>query len=399
MLSDEQPACMQKLQSIVGKTEDFNRAQATKQLIRLPTSDGIALVFFGDPEGPVRCALDIAYGLKDCPEVKLRMGIHSGLVYRMADINTNMNVAGGGINIAQRVMDCGDAGHILVSKRVADDLMQLARWAPCLHELGEAEVKQGVRAPLYNLYTEDLGNPEVPARLRPAVPRFRPKSIAKIAAVVLAVLLAAMLLAATGVFVALKARRDPAEAAAPAAPVLVALPEQSLTYSLTVQKMRQGKPDGGEIEMTGQEVFGNGWKFRFNIMPAQAGALYLLNEGPGPGGVTEYNVLFPTRRTGDAQIEALEKVQTGWNYFNDHTGVEKLWIVWSSKPILDLEAIFQEAGANQGIIASPRIKKVQNYLKSSTLAKVETDKSKKLSVMKARGEVVVNVVELSHEAY
>ena len=393
MMVDEQPACLQKLQSIVGRTEDFNRAQASKQLIRLPTGDGIALVFFGDPEAPVRCALDIAYGLKDCPEVKLRIGVHSGLVYRMADINTNMNVAGGGINIAQRVMDCGDAGHILVSKRVADDLIQLARWAPCLHDLGEAEVKHGLRVPMFNLYTDEVGNPEIPAKLKPATRSFAPKRMAKIAAAVLGVLLVG-----TAAFFALKPRSSSTEGAAP---VVSALPEQSLTYSLTVQKMRQGTPDGGEIEMTGQEVFGNGWKFRFNITPDQAGALYLLNEGPGPGGATEYNVLFPTPRTGSAaEIGALQKIQTGWNYFNDYKGVEKLWIIWSAKPISDLDLIFRDAANNKGVIADgARIAKVQNYLKSSTLAKVDADKSKKVSVMKARGEVVVNLVELAHEAY
>lgn len=231
MLIDQQPVCLQKLQSIVGRTEDFNRAQATKQLIRLPTGDGIALVFFGDPEAPVRCAVDIAYGLKDCPEVKLRMGIHSGLVYRMADINTNMNVAGGGINIAQRVMDCGDAGHILVSRRVADDLTQLARWAPSLHDIGEAEVKHGVRLSLFNLYTADVGNPDVPAKLKPAAPTFKPKGIAKIAAVVLG-----LLLVGTAAYFGLRARNGSREVAGPVVP---ALPEQSLTYSLTVQKMRQ----------------------------------------------------------------------------------------------------------------------------------------------------------------
>lgn len=392
MPSDEQPVCLQKLQSIVGRTEDFNRAQATKQLIRLPTGDGISLVFFGDPEAPIRCALDIAYGLKDCPEVKLRMGIHSGLVYRMADINTNMNVAGGGINIAQRVMDCGDAGHILVSKRVADDLIELARWAPCLHDLGEAEVKHGVRVPLFNFYTDDVGNPEVPAKLRPAAPILAPKRMAKIAAAALVVLLVGTL-----AFFVLRPRSGSADIVAPASS---ALPEQSLTYSLTVQKMRQGRPDGGEIEMTGQEVFGNGWKFRFNIQPEQAGALYLLNEGPGPGGAKEYNLLFPNPKTGrGAQIGALERVQTGWNRFDDHPGVEKLWVIWSTKPIPDLDGVYRDAANTDGVLADAQIGKVEYYLKSSTLAKGEANKSKEVTVVKARGDIVVSVVELSHKAY
>jgi hypothetical protein len=194
-------------------------------------------VFFGDPEAPVRCALDISRALKDCPGVELRMGIHSGLVYRMADINTNMNVAGGGINIAQRVMDCGDAGHILVSKRVADDLGQLARWSPMLHDLGEAEVKHGVRIPLFNLYSDELGNPEIPAKLRPAPSKLSSKRTVAIAA---AVIVAALL--GTVALFALKPR-PATEPAVTVTPPVVAPPlrEQSLTYWLTVQKMANRK--------------------------------------------------------------------------------------------------------------------------------------------------------------
>src|SRR5258705_7427350 len=166
LMIDEQTERLQELQEIVRNTQEFQRAQAARQLLRLPTGDGIALSFFGDPEAPVRCAVEIGRALKDHPDIKLRMGVHSGLVYRIADINANMNVAGGGINIAQRVMDCGDDGHILLSKRVADDLGQLGRWARHLHDLGQAEVKHGVLVHVYNLYTDEVGNPEVPAKLR-----------------------------------------------------------------------------------------------------------------------------------------------------------------------------------------------------------------------------------------
>ncbi|CAN5768768.1 hypothetical protein BH18ACI4_BH18ACI4_17190 [soil metagenome] len=237
-----------------------------------------------------------------------------------------------------------------------------------------------------------VGNLEVPAKLRSVAPSLAPKRMAGITAAVLGALLVG-----TAAFFAL----NPRSGTEMKTPVEPALPEQSLTYSLTVQKMRQGKPDGGEIEMTGQEVFGNGWKFRFNIMPEQAGSLYLLNEGPGPDGATEYNVLFPTPGTGgSSQIPAPRKVTTGWNYFVDHTGVEKLWIIWSDKPILDLDLVFRDAGDNQGVIAGEAsIAKVQNHLKAATPAKVEANKSKEVTVIKARGNVVVSLVELSHKAY
>ena len=396
MLIDEQPPCLQKLQSIVGRTEDFNRAQATKQLIRLPTGDGIALVFFGDPEAPLRCALDIAYGLKDCPEVKLRMGIHSGLVYRMADINTNMNVAGGGINIAQRVMDCGDAGHILVSKRVADDLMELARWAPCLHHLGEAEVKHGVRVPLFNLYTDDVGNREMPAKLRAAAPSLAPNRMAWIAAAALGVLLVG-----TAAFFALKAGSRSVET--PAA-VVPAPPEQSLTYSLTVQKMLGARPQGEPFESTGREVFGNGWRFRFNVQPTQGGALYLINEAAGQSEVSEYNVLFPTPKnnSGSPEIAANRRVETAWNVFDNNIGIEKLWVIWSAQTLPELDAIFSRAFDEAGEISGEQqITRLRTYLdkyKSQRLDTKEND-SKEIITVRGRAEVLVSVVELNHKPY
>jgi Tol biopolymer transport system component len=165
---DEQEQLLMQLQDAVRQTPEFIRAELREELIRLPTGDGMALVFFRDPEAPVRCALELSRALRNYPEIKLRMGIHSGPVYRVADINANRNVAGGGINIAQRVMDCGDAGHVLVSNAVAEVIGQLSSWRPMLHDLGEVEVKHGLRLRIYNLYTEEAGNPGMPNR---AVPR------------------------------------------------------------------------------------------------------------------------------------------------------------------------------------------------------------------------------------
>jgi eukaryotic-like serine/threonine-protein kinase len=165
---DQQQRVIHDLQEAVRHTQEFARAQAADQLIRLPTGDGIALVFFQDPEAPVRCALELTKILRGHADIQLRMGIHSGPVYRIADINASRNVAGGGINIAQRVMDCGDSGHILLSKAVADVLGQLSSWTEHLRDLGEAEVKHGVRVHLYNLYSAEAGNPELPQKLRSA---------------------------------------------------------------------------------------------------------------------------------------------------------------------------------------------------------------------------------------
>src|SRR5579859_1764608 len=173
---DHQRQLIGELQKTVRGTSEFARAKYADILISLPTGDGMALVFFGDPEAPCRCALEVSQILRDHSETKLRMGIHTGPVYRVPDINANRNVAGGGINIAQRVMDCGDSGHILVSKAVADVLAQVSRWDGSLHELGEAEVKHGVRVHLFNLFTDEVGNPKIPRKFSPPRPMHKSDS-------------------------------------------------------------------------------------------------------------------------------------------------------------------------------------------------------------------------------
>ena len=165
LLTDEQSEALQELNQIVRKTEAAREADAAGELTILPTGDGMALVFTGSVEEPVECALEISHALRAQPSLPVRMGIHSGPVHHVKDANERENIAGVGINIAQRVMDCGDAGHILVSKRVADDLAQKRRWQPYLHELGDVEVKHGVVVSLVNLYAETIGNPAPPTRI------------------------------------------------------------------------------------------------------------------------------------------------------------------------------------------------------------------------------------------
>jgi adenylate cyclase len=158
-------------------TEQFRQAQAEGKLLRLPTGDGGALVFRNNPEAPVKCAMEISKELKKHPELHVRMGIHSGPVNEITDLNAQANIAGAGINIAQRVMDCGDAGHILLSKRVADDLEQYGRWRPLLHDLGTCQVKHGVTLGLVNLYSGEVGNPEVPEKIKGGeTPRGKPSA-------------------------------------------------------------------------------------------------------------------------------------------------------------------------------------------------------------------------------
>ena len=166
LLIDEQRDYLHTLNEVVRETDSFRAAEAAGKLTRLPTGDGMALVFATTPDAPVSCALQVSKALRSHPELWVRMGIHSGPVSGITDVNDRSNVAGAGINLAQRVMDCGDAGHILLSKHVADDLEQYRQWRSNLHDLGECEVKHDVRVHVVNLYTDELGNPETPEKFQ-----------------------------------------------------------------------------------------------------------------------------------------------------------------------------------------------------------------------------------------
>src|SRR5438094_1245536 len=215
LLLDEQRQFQEQLTEIVRDTEQFRIAKEAGKLIRLPVGDGMALVFFDSPETPVRCAIEISKRLKEYPQLKLRMGIHSGPINEVRDVNDRTNVAGAGINLARRVMDCGDGGHILLSKRVAEDL-ESRRWTPYLHDLGECAVKHGIPIFLVNFYGDDFGNPESPKMIQHAQaeqaaktaatgapPRFRGVYIAIAAAAIFFV-------AATGLSIWFYSRQTPA---------------------------------------------------------------------------------------------------------------------------------------------------------------------------------------------
>src|SRR5213075_1633356 len=166
LLINEQAELLQELNRIVRNTNQFRNAEAAGELIRLPTGDEMALVFLRSAEAPVQCAIEICQTLRSSSEIRLRMGVHSGPVNRVTDVNDQSNIAGAGINVAQRVMDCGDAGHILLSKHLADDLAEYRHWRPYLHDLGECEVKYGLRLHVVNLYKDNLGNPHLPDKLK-----------------------------------------------------------------------------------------------------------------------------------------------------------------------------------------------------------------------------------------
>src|SRR5437899_4321302 len=199
LLVNEQREVVEQLNRTVRKTPQFRKSEGAGKLIRIPVGDGMALVFFQTPEEPVQCAMEIARALKKDPHIRLRMGVHSGPIDQVKDVNDRLNVAGAGMNIAQRVMACGDAGHILLSKRVAEELAQDKLAQQHLHELGEIELKHGRKLGIVNLYSEEKGNPKVPEKLKGASrqPAQRPVRVGwprliKIGALILVCLLAAI---------------------------------------------------------------------------------------------------------------------------------------------------------------------------------------------------------------
>jgi class 3 adenylate cyclase len=204
---NDQRATIDELTQAVRASEQFQNAEAAGRLIKIPTGDGMALVFYKSPEEPLECALEISRALKDHPKIQLRMGVHSGPVSGAIDVNGQANLAGAGVNMAQRVMDCGDAGHILLSKRVADDLGEYEHWRPLLHDVGECEVKHGVRVWIVNLHADEVGNPELPKKFQ----ALKKRRVRMRWAVVTAALLAlAAVVAGSALFFRYRMRSTPA---------------------------------------------------------------------------------------------------------------------------------------------------------------------------------------------
>src|SRR2546421_2028971 len=191
---NHQRAVVDELAGVARSSAQYQSAEAAGRLIKIPTGDGMALVFYTSPGAPAQCAIEISRALKEHPRLQLRMGVHSGPLSGVIDVNGHANLAGVGLNMAQRVMDCGDAGHILVSKRVADDLGEYEHWRPLLHELGECEVKHGTRVSIVNLHAEEVGNPQLPKKFQ-ALKKHRARMRVVAAAVVLLVIAVALVVA------------------------------------------------------------------------------------------------------------------------------------------------------------------------------------------------------------
>jgi hypothetical protein len=350
-------------------------------------------------------------------EIKLRIGIHSGPVYLSDDINANRNVVGSGVNLAQRVMDCGNAGHILVSRNVADVLQEISHWRPLLHDLGAHEVKHGVRLHLFNLYSDEVGNPAIPTKVqgaqkvkqlrettpesllarhfdRPAIDLAQAPAARPVRRQQVWLLVALILAGITGLAVWQGQRPGSANPPAPA----VTLPERNLTYSLTIQKYRDGKPYQAEFQSSGREIFEPEWRFKLNLSSPQEGFLYLLNQEPGGN----YTLLFPlpSHKNGSAYIEANERLQTQWYVFDDQPGTEMFRLVWATESVPELERLRELVNAtHKGRISDPaQIQVVRDFLEGHAASQFESyqDQQKRQTRVRGRGDVLVTLVELEH---
>lgn len=399
---DEQTELLTMLQEVVRETGEYKAASANGELLSLPTGDGMALVFLRDPVSPAKCALEIAAALKDHAQIKLRIGLHIGPVRRHADIRENMNVVGGGINMAQRVMDCGDAGHILVSQQVAEVLQQLRGWGDSLQDLGVQEVKHGVKIHLYNLCRDGLGNRALPKKLliAPALPVESKRSPRWRWAIA-----AGLVVLAAAAAVALREWTKPAPTLPRA--VETPLPERELRYYITVQKYRDGKPYQDPFQLSGERIFEKDYRIQLHFSSPKAEYVYVLNEGPqSTDEKPDLNTLFPTpaRLDGSARLDPEQEIQIppgGYFVLDNQKGKEKIWMVWSAERLPELEAlkIWVNKKSHGAVGDVAQAQAVLTSLRKYAGTKVDTgnDAADKMTIVKGRGSVLARQIQLDHD--
>jgi len=413
----QQRQIVNQLQDVVRNAGTVEQARDAHQVIILFTGDGMALSFFGEPLLSLECAKEVAKAMQSQYDFELRMGLHTGPVYRIEDINANKNIAGGGINLAQRVMDCGDARHILLSKTYADYLIQLGDWTPHLRDLGECEVKHGVKLHLFNFYDGEVGNPETPSKLRLAPPpdvvisdgRNRRWWIAAVAAAILVVIAGAMMwrfgLSAKPESPTANGNRSVGE--------MQPEPVRTLAYSVLAQTWRGNKPVGEPQEMFGDLdraiYFREDDRIRLNVTAAQVGYLYLLNEGPKPASDEHpvYTVMFPSPADNNAsallaanQRKTVPRTEDPPIGFVGNKGTEKVWLVWSVTPIAELEAVKRLNNPKDfGAIRDPnQVSSIQTFLTEHSGAKIQGEKNEadRRTKLSFAGDLLVHLVKLEH---
>ena len=387
---EHQRTLLDTLQSLVRATPHFIEAEQARELIALPTGDGMALVFVGNPVAAAECALEVGRAARENPAIQLRTGLHSGPVYRVADINKNLNVTGGGINMAQRVMDAGDAGHILVSGAVAETLMQLSGWKGRLSDLGEHAVKHGAMMRFYNLCTEDAGNAKLPSKWAKAVVP-PPKSRRGVMGGAIAV----TVLAAVGIYMGTRPVKKPI--------VTPPAPESRLEYSITLIPVGDTDPIHHASEGAS---YRKGDQIAIEIKTVQAGYLYLLDDGPLPdkARTPSISVLRPgaddSAEAAAGQTIRTPQDPTQYLHLDGAKGNEDVYLVWSAKPVPDLETIknSKELRMNgEVIVRDPaQLASLRDFLsRRADATKKEVTDTK--SVLSTKEGILVGRIRLAHD--
>lgn len=401
---ERQNEVLEKLKRIVRDTTDYQRAakEGPERLIKLPTGDGMALVFFEDPAAPVRCAIEIQRALKAHPDLPLRAGVHTGPVYRTPDINGEANVVGPGINTAQRVMDCGDAGHILVSRTIAEVLEQLDEWPRYITNFGTFEVKHGVLLEIYNIQRDGAGVPELPSKLK-AAKKQTGDTNGRRAFLPVAAGVGVLALAGAGWFAFRPSPSPVQQERKKEAKAAEDLPQRMLQYHIMEQRYRDGLPFKQPVRVTKEVAFEADYRVSLVVTAAEAGYLYIVNEGPDSTiDKPDVNGFFPDLRVrnGSARLEAGQEFATGYLQLDDQTGKERLWLVWAADPIPELEGIKKWVNTtDRGHVKDlQQARAIALFMKKYDRgnATVQTDDQLKSTVLRGTGKILVRLIELEH---
>ncbi len=388
---DQGAALVTELQQIVRQAKAYQDAERNREIMRLATGDGMALVFFGDPQTAAQCAIEVGAALKARPHIRLRMGINTGPVQRLEDINSGPNVSGAGINMAQRVMDAGDAGHILCSKSTTDVLAQLATWAPHLHDLGECEVKHGIKLPIYNLYTPEVGNADWPSRIprrKEDVEREEMKGKSRRA---LMGAVAALVVVVGGV--GLWRWMNPP------------LPETSFEYWATVQRI----DTKNTRKFAKEQILDENQQIALHLRAPSAGHLYVINKGKLAAGekTSVFVVLHPVPK-GDSSVAAGAEIRAPasrehWFRVDKSATDEYLYLIWSTSRVPALEAIKDaesDPESNHVIIkeGDERFQSLANFMEQylAPETNIERNEQANRSVIRGRAAILVHLVKLTH---
>ena len=377
LATDQQPQIVTRLQKLVQATDEFKRARTSDELVSLPTGDGMALVFFRSPEQPAGCAVEVDGALRRDPFCRVRMGVHSGPVFLIQDINGGRNVSGAGINQAERVMSCGGAGHILLSELVADPLRHLSRWKDRLHDAGICRVKDGTLH-LWSLHDGEVGNAAPAHRL------VRSEWARKVLIWVAALVVVAGVVVALAV---LSQRPPPRPTATPSK-------LRSLSYSLLI------KTKTGEVRPLAREmVFPPGYQMRFRFSSSQNGFLYVVNEGPPQPDTAIWTWLFPypALNQGSSALSAstpLVVPTDGFLKLDAMQGQEKVYVIWSDHQIPELQASVL-ASEKSGQIRAADIPIIRAII-SKASPDVEVTKADTETVIRGNSPVLVKLITLEH---